>query len=128
MFETISRCHDNIEMSEKKYLNSWKSFIFIFKNLLEIKNSEEDQALYPPLLPSKIDLRQVTIIPHNEWKRIQDSLDSLTRKAACLRAERKAKKEMHFRSQEMVKHWTNTYAVSINHRGVHMHWRLTLFS
>uniref|UniRef100_G1LVK4 Cilia and flagella associated protein 210 n=2 Tax=Ailuropoda melanoleuca TaxID=9646 RepID=G1LVK4_AILME len=76
----------------------------------EIKNSEEDQALYPPLLPSKIDLRQVTIIPHNEWKRIQDSLDSLTRKAACLRAERKAKKEMHFRSQEMVKHWTNTYA------------------
>ncbi|XP_027980051.1 coiled-coil domain-containing protein 173 [Eumetopias jubatus] len=76
----------------------------------EIKNSEEDQALYPPLLPSKVDLRQVTIIPHNEWKRIQDSLDSLTREAACLRAERKAKKEMHFRSQEMVKHWTNTYA------------------
>ncbi|XP_006734775.2 coiled-coil domain-containing protein 173 [Leptonychotes weddellii] len=76
----------------------------------EIKNSEEDQALYPPLLPSKVDLQQVTIIPHNEWKRIQDSLDSLTREAACLRAERKAKKEMHFRSQEVVKHWTNTYA------------------
>ncbi|XP_045726233.1 cilia- and flagella- associated protein 210 [Mirounga angustirostris] len=76
----------------------------------EIKNSEEDQALYPPLLPSKVDLQQVTIIPHNEWKRIQDSLDSLTREAACLRAERKAKKEMHFRSQEVVKHWPNTYA------------------
>ncbi|XP_044098226.1 coiled-coil domain-containing protein 173 [Neovison vison] len=76
----------------------------------EIKNSEEDHALYPPLLPSKVDLREVTIIPQNEWKRIQDSLDSLTREAACLRAERKAKKEMHFRSQEVVKHWTNTYA------------------
>ncbi|XP_048962207.1 protein CFAP210 isoform X1 [Canis lupus dingo] len=76
----------------------------------EIKNSEEDQTLHPPLLPSTVDLRQVTIIPHNEWKRIRDSLDNLTRKAACLRAERKAKKEMHFRSQEVVKHWTNTYA------------------
>uniref|UniRef100_A0A671DY63 Cilia and flagella associated protein 210 n=2 Tax=Rhinolophus ferrumequinum TaxID=59479 RepID=A0A671DY63_RHIFE len=75
----------------------------------EIKNSE-DQVLYPPLLPSKEDLRQVTIIPHDEWKRIRDSLDGLTRKAACLRAEREAKKEMHFRSHEMAKHWTNTYA------------------
>ncbi|XP_058520586.1 cilia- and flagella- associated protein 210 [Ochotona princeps] len=75
-----------------------------------IRNFEEDQVSYPPLLPSKVDLRQVTIIPHDEWKRIQDSLDSLTREAASLRAERKAKKEMHLRSQEVVKHWTNTYA------------------
>ncbi|KAM5265204.1 cilia- and flagella- associated protein 210 isoform 5-T7 [Hipposideros larvatus] len=79
------------------------------KESTEIKNSE-DQVLYPPLLPTKEDLRQVTIIPHNEWERIVDSLDDLTRKAACLRAERKAKKEMHFRSQEVAKHWTNTYA------------------
>ncbi|XP_037705382.1 coiled-coil domain-containing protein 173 [Choloepus didactylus] len=76
----------------------------------EKKTSKEDQVPYPPLLPSKTDLRQVTIIPHDEWKRIQDSLDGLTREAACLRAERKAKKEMHFKSQEVVKHWTNTYA------------------
>ncbi|XP_005857614.1 PREDICTED: coiled-coil domain-containing protein 173 isoform X3 [Myotis brandtii] len=34
----------------------------------------------------------------------------MTRKAACLRAERKAKKEMHLRSQEVVKHWARTYA------------------
>ncbi|XP_036714152.1 coiled-coil domain-containing protein 173 [Balaenoptera musculus] len=80
------------------------------KESTEVKNCEEDQVLYPPLLPSKVDLRQVTIIPHNEWERIRDSLDSLTREAAHLRAERKAKKEMHFRSQEVVKHWTNTYA------------------
>ncbi|KAK2493102.1 hypothetical protein MC885_010006, partial [Smutsia gigantea] len=75
-----------------------------------IKHSEEDQVLYPPLLPSKVDLWQVSIIPYNEWERIQDSLDSLTREAACLCAEKKAKKEMHIRSQDMVKHWTNTYA------------------
>ncbi|XP_014716165.1 cilia- and flagella- associated protein 210 isoform X1 [Equus asinus] len=76
----------------------------------EKKKSEEDQVVYPPLLPSKVDLRQVTIIPQSEWERIRDSLDSLTREAACLRAERRAKKEMHFRSQEVVKHWSNTYA------------------
>ncbi|XP_047398774.1 cilia- and flagella- associated protein 210 isoform X1 [Sciurus carolinensis] len=76
----------------------------------EIRNSEEDEVADSPLLPSKVDLRQVTIIPHDEWERIQDSLDNLTREAATLRAERKAKKEMHLRSQEVVKHWTNTYA------------------
>ncbi|XP_066089000.1 cilia- and flagella- associated protein 210 isoform X1 [Saccopteryx bilineata] len=80
------------------------------KERTEIKNSEEDQVLYPALLPSKVDLQQVIVIPHNEWERIRDSLDSLTRQAASLRAERKAKKEMHLRSQEVVKHWTNTYA------------------
>ncbi|EPQ02280.1 hypothetical protein D623_10034930 [Myotis brandtii] len=80
------------------------------KGSTEIKNSNEDQVLYPPLLPSKVDLQQVTIIPHNEWERIRDSIDGMTRKAACLRAERKAKKEMHLRSQEVVKHWARTYA------------------
>ncbi|XP_068936264.1 cilia- and flagella- associated protein 210 isoform X1 [Petaurus breviceps papuanus] len=62
------------------------------------------------LLPSGVDLRQVTILPNDEWKRIQDSLDKLSRKAAQLRAEKKAKKDMHLNSQEMVKHWANTYA------------------
>ncbi|XP_069889803.1 cilia- and flagella- associated protein 210 [Dipodomys merriami] len=80
------------------------------RKVLEIRNSGEDGISYPPLLPSKVDLQQVTIIPHNEWKRIQDSLDGLTRKAAALRAERKAKKDMHLQSQNVVKHWTNTYA------------------
>ncbi|XP_004857691.1 coiled-coil domain-containing protein 173 isoform X2 [Heterocephalus glaber] len=80
------------------------------RKIKEIRNSEDSEVSYPPLLPSKVDLRQVTIIPHDEWKRIQDSLDSLTREAAALRAERKAKQEMHLQSQEVVKHWTNTYA------------------
>ncbi|XP_027801980.1 cilia- and flagella- associated protein 210 [Marmota flaviventris] len=76
----------------------------------EIRKSKEDEVAYPPLLPCNVDLQQVTIISHDEWKRIQDSLDSMTREAAAFRAERKAKKEMHLRSQEVVKHWTNTYA------------------
>ncbi|XP_076784995.1 cilia- and flagella- associated protein 210 isoform X2 [Arvicanthis niloticus] len=73
-------------------------------------NYEKDEIPYPPLLPSKVDLQQITIIPHAEWERIRDSLNRLTREAAVLRAERTAKKNMHMRSQEMVKHWTNTYA------------------
>ncbi|XP_063115305.1 cilia- and flagella- associated protein 210 isoform X2 [Cavia porcellus] len=76
----------------------------------EMGNPKHGEVSYPSLLPSKVDLRQVTIIPHDEWKRIQDSLGGLTREAAALRAERKAKREMHLRSQEVVKHWTNTYA------------------
>lgn len=83
-------------------------------------NPKHGEVSYPSLLPSKVDLRQVTIIPHDEWKRIQDSLGGLTREAAALRAERKAKREMHLRSQEVVKHWTNTYAVSVNPLEVHM--------
>ncbi|KAM9036223.1 coiled-coil domain-containing protein 173 isoform X2 [Sarcophilus harrisii] len=62
------------------------------------------------LLPSGVDLHQVTILPNDEWKRIQNSLDKLSRKAAQLRAEKKAKKDMHLNSQEMVKHWANTYS------------------
>ncbi|XP_074071852.1 cilia- and flagella- associated protein 210 [Macrotis lagotis] len=62
------------------------------------------------LLPNGVDLRQVTVLPNDEWKRIQDSLDKLSRKAAQLRAEKKKKKDMHLNSQELVKHWANTYA------------------
>ncbi|XP_052038601.1 cilia- and flagella- associated protein 210 [Apodemus sylvaticus] len=71
---------------------------------------EKEEIPYPPLLPSKVDLQQITIIPHAEWERIRDSLHRLTREAAVLRAERTAKKNMHTQSQELVKHWTNTYA------------------
>lgn len=87
----------------------------MFLNALGMdSNYEKDEIPYPPLLPSKVDLQQITIIPHAEWERIRDSLNRLTREAAVLRAERTAKKNMHMRSQEMVKHWTNTYAVSLS--------------
>lgn len=71
---------------------------------------EKEEIPYPPLLPSKVDLQQITIMPHAEWERIRDSLHRLTREAAVLRAERTVKKNMHTQSQELVKHWTNTYA------------------
>lgn len=78
-----------------------------------MESYEKEEIPYPPLLPRAVDLQQVTIIPHAEWERIRDSLNTLTREAAVLRAERTAKKNMHMKSQELVKHWTNTYAVSL---------------
>ncbi|XP_021491247.1 cilia- and flagella- associated protein 210 [Meriones unguiculatus] len=75
-----------------------------------MKDCEKDDVPYPPLLPRKVNLQEVTIIPHNEWERIRGSLDKLTREAAALRAERTAKRRMHTQSQNLVKHWTNTYA------------------
>ncbi|KAM6178336.1 cilia- and flagella- associated protein 210 [Rhynchocyon petersi] len=105
--DTFSRCRSAVGSSEM--LVRFGRRRDQAKETTKMENNEEDQVLYPPLLPSKVDLCQVTIIPNKEWKRIQDSLDSLTREAACLRAERRAKKEMHLRSQEVVKHWTNTY-------------------
>lgn len=75
-----------------------------------MKNFEKEEIPYLPLMPSKVDFQQVSIIPHAEWERIRDSLGRRTREAAALRAERTAKKKMHVQSQELVKHWTNTYA------------------
>lgn len=58
-----------------------------------------------------VDLRQITILPKAEWERIQDSLTAPTREAARIHAERKERKDMHLRSQAVVKNWTNTIAV-----------------
>lgn len=113
--KAVSRHHSTTDISEKKSTRTLpgQTFNLLF-NATGMKNSEKEEIPYPPLLPSKVDLRQVTIIPHAEWERIRDSLGRLTREAAALRAERTAKKKMHIQSQELVKHWTNTYAVSIS--------------
>ncbi|XP_038607420.1 coiled-coil domain-containing protein 173 isoform X2 [Tachyglossus aculeatus] len=70
----------------------------------------EDRPRSGYLLPPGVELHQVTILPKNEWERIHDSLNGLAKKAARLRAERKAKKDVHLRSQAIVKTWTNTCA------------------
>ncbi|XP_044273547.1 coiled-coil domain-containing protein 173 isoform X2 [Varanus komodoensis] len=61
-------------------------------------------------LPVGVDLHQITILPKAEWQRIQDSLTAPAREAARIRAERKERKDMHLKSQALVKNWTNTIA------------------
>ncbi|KAM6465515.1 cilia- and flagella- associated protein 210 isoform 2-T2 [Liasis olivaceus] len=61
-------------------------------------------------LPVGVDLRQITILPKAEWQRIQDSLTARARETARIHAERKARKDMHLKSQALVNNWTNTIA------------------
>ncbi|NWU52048.1 CC173 protein, partial [Dromas ardeola] len=69
---------------------------------------EESNVLDGCFLPNEVDLRQVIVLPKAEWKRIQDSLDSTTREAARILAERKEREEMRLRSKAAVKDWPNT--------------------
>uniref|UniRef100_A0ABM5EX65 Cilia- and flagella- associated protein 210 isoform X1 n=1 Tax=Pogona vitticeps TaxID=103695 RepID=A0ABM5EX65_9SAUR len=70
-------------------------------------NEDEVEGLF---LPVGVDLQQITILPKAEWQRIQDSLTATAREAARIRAERKAQKDLHLKSQALVKNWTNTIA------------------
>ncbi|NXT20581.1 CC173 protein, partial [Syrrhaptes paradoxus] len=71
-------------------------------------NLEENNVLDGYFLPSETDLRQVIVLPKAEWERIRDSLDSKTREAARILAEKKEREEMHLRSKAAVKDWPNT--------------------
>ncbi|KAJ7345664.1 hypothetical protein JRQ81_001614 [Phrynocephalus forsythii] len=70
-------------------------------------NEDEVEGIF---LPVGVDLRQITILPKAEWQRIQDSLTATAREAARIRAEKKERKELHLKSQALVKNWTNTIA------------------
>nr|XP_060634721.1 cilia- and flagella- associated protein 210 [Anolis sagrei ordinatus] len=61
-------------------------------------------------LPVGVDLHEIAILPKAEWQRIQDSLTARAREVAQARAERKARKDLHLKSQALVKNWTNTIA------------------
>ncbi|KAM6129568.1 LOW QUALITY PROTEIN: cilia- and flagella- associated protein 210 [Pterocles gutturalis] len=67
---------------------------------------EENNVLDGYFLPSETDLHQVIVLP-TEWERIRDSLDSKTREAARILAEKKEREEMHLRSKAG-KDWPNT--------------------
>ncbi|XP_067843613.1 cilia- and flagella- associated protein 210 [Heptranchias perlo] len=60
--------------------------------------------------PNLVDLRQVTILPKNEWERIQDNLNGVNREAEFLRVQREEREALHLQSKEVTKHWTNTIA------------------
>ena len=64
-------------------------------------------------LPDGSDLRQVTILSKGDWNRIQAQLDSSAREAERIRAEQEEKELLKQRSDNLVKNWSNTIAVSI---------------
>ncbi|XP_029461559.1 coiled-coil domain-containing protein 173 [Rhinatrema bivittatum] len=62
------------------------------------------------LISKARDLRQVTVLPKQEWERIKDNLNNPDKEIKRILAEMKEKKDLHLRSKEVVKHWTNTIA------------------
>ncbi|KAM3915847.1 cilia- and flagella- associated protein 210 [Leptodactylus fuscus] len=55
-----------------------------------------------------VDLREVTVLPRAEWERITNHANSLEEEARKLYEERKEREDLHLRSKELVKNWTNT--------------------
>uniref|UniRef100_A0A670XP44 Trichohyalin-plectin-homology domain-containing protein n=1 Tax=Pseudonaja textilis TaxID=8673 RepID=A0A670XP44_PSETE len=70
----------------------------------------EDDVMEGIFLPVGVDLHQITILPKAEWQRIQDSLTARARETAQILAEKKARKDLHLKSQALVKNWTHTIA------------------
>ncbi|XP_030065563.1 cilia- and flagella- associated protein 210 [Microcaecilia unicolor] len=77
---------------------------------LSRENTEElfEKAPIGELISKGMDLRQVTVLPKQEWERIQDNLNNPDKKLKCILAEIKEKKDLHLRSKAVVKNWTNT--------------------
>ncbi|XP_073401926.1 cilia- and flagella- associated protein 210 [Dendrobates tinctorius] len=59
-----------------------------------------------------VDLREVTVLPRAEWERITNHGNSLEQKARKVYEERKEREDLHLRSKELVKNWTNTISGS----------------
>ncbi|XP_046902895.1 coiled-coil domain-containing protein 173 [Hypomesus transpacificus] len=57
-----------------------------------------------------LDLRQVTVLPKAEWLRIQGSLNRVNTQNESLKEASRQREEMHLRSKEVVKFWSNTIA------------------
>ncbi|XP_032072633.1 coiled-coil domain-containing protein 173 isoform X1 [Thamnophis elegans] len=76
----------------------------------EVAPNDEDDVMEGLFLPVGVDLHQITILPKAEWQRIQDSLTARARETAQILAEKKARKDLHLKSQALVKNWTHTIA------------------
>ncbi|KAI5107307.1 coiled-coil domain-containing protein 173 isoform X1 [Silurus meridionalis] len=57
-----------------------------------------------------VDLREVTVLPMSEWRRIQDSVNRVNKQQESLIAAAKEREAKHLRSKELVKNWPNTIA------------------
>ncbi|KAM4024839.1 cilia- and flagella- associated protein 210 isoform 2-T2 [Anomaloglossus baeobatrachus] len=60
-----------------------------------------------------VDLREVTVLPRAEWERIINHGNSLEKQARKHYEERKEREDLHLRSNEVVKNWTNTISSAL---------------
>lgn len=64
---------------------------------------------------TEADLRQVVVLSKSEWQRVQDSVNGVNRYNRSVIAAAEQREALHMRSKELVKHWSNTIAVSRRH-------------
>nr|CAB3228274.1 coiled-coil domain-containing protein 173 [Phallusia mammillata] len=77
----------------------------------QVSENEQQQQFSAGInLPTEADLRQVKVLPRNEWDRIQSSLYSKEREMENLRQAHAEREALHAQSQDIVKHWSNTIA------------------
>jgi len=62
---------------------------------------------------TEADLRQVVVLSKSEWQRVQDSVNGVNHHNRSVIAAAEQREALHMRSKELVKHWSNTIAVSI---------------
>ncbi|MCI4378613.1 hypothetical protein PGIGA_G00217950 [Pangasianodon gigas] len=71
----------------------------------EVTSAEVNNKPNPP-----VDLREVTVLPKSEWRRIQDSVNRVNKQHERLIAAARQREAMHLHSKEVVKNWSNTIA------------------
>lgn len=58
------------------------------------------------------DLRQVLVLSKPDWLRIQDEVNQIDKEKKRMTEEAKQREALHFQSVEVVKQWSDTFAVS----------------
>lgn len=61
---------------------------------------------------TEADLRQTVVLSKSEWQRLQDSVNGINQHNRSVIAAAQQREALHVRSKELVKHWSNTIAVS----------------
>ena len=68
------------------------------------------------MLPDGTNLRKVTVLPKAEWERIEYELNHHQIEIEHIQRIQNELKERKKRSQELVRTWSNTLAVSLHNR------------
>lgn len=58
------------------------------------------------------DLRQILVLSKTDWSRIQDEMDHVDKGKERMIEEAKQREALHLQSVEVVKQWSDTFAVS----------------
>lgn len=58
------------------------------------------------------DLRQILVLSKTDWLRIQDEMNNVDKEKEKMREEAKQREALHQQSVEVVKQWSDTFAVS----------------